>query len=418
MIIEVKIPTPGESITEVEIANWAVADGDIVVRDQELAEIESDKATLQLLAPEGGKVQLIAPLNEPVQVGQVACKIDTSVAEASKETPPKTEEENKAQEENTEQKQKKQQQDEKSKIKITPVAKNLMSAYNLSVDDIINGLARISKKEVEQVNKLNDTQAPQVPEPEENATAAAASAREIKSERMSSLRRKLSQRLVKVKNETAMLTTFNEIDMSAVIALRKKYKEKFMEKHGIKLGFMSFFTKAVTESLKIYPHVGSMLDGDNLLTPSYCDIGIAVQAPKGLMVPVIRDAQNLDLAGIESKLLELAGKARNGKLTIDEMTGGTFTITNGGVFGSLLSTPILNPPQSAILGMHNIVQRPMAVNGKVEIRPMMYVALSYDHRVIDGGTSVGFLVSVKNFIENPIQMLFGKKTPEAHLLKL
>ncbi len=299
--------------------------------------------------------------------------------------------------------------DEFKDVKISPVAKKLMEENQLSIDDVIAGLHRLSKKDIEQVVE-NKGQAPVAmaqPEPVE---------RNIDRKKMSNLRKKLSARLVSVKNETAMLTTFNEVDMSAVMQLRKKYQKQFVETHDIKLGFMSFFTKAVSIALKAHPTVNSMMDGDEIVTPNYMDVAMAVQTPKGLMVPVIRDTQNLGLADIERELMRLANKARTGKISLDEMTGGTFTITNGGVFGSLLSTPIINPPQSGILGMHNIVERPIAVNGKVEIRPMMYIALSYDHRVIDGKDSVGFLVKIKELIENPHRMITMGQDPDSLLL--
>jgi 2-oxoglutarate dehydrogenase E2 component (dihydrolipoamide succinyltransferase) len=286
----------------------------------------------------------------------------------------------------------------------------MMEENGLSVEDIIRGLKRITKKEVRMV--LDAVAAP----PGEQIQAAAS--REEKRERMSTLRRKLAERLVTVKNETAMLTTFNECDMSEVMELRKKYQNAFIEKHGVKLGFMSFFVKAVTGALRVFPNVNSRIDGEDMVTPEYCDIGIAVQTDKGLMVPVIRNTESLSLAGIEAAILELAGKARAARISLEDMTGGSFTITNGGVFGSMLSTPILNPPQSAILGMHNIQERPVAVNGKVEIRPMMYIALSYDHRLIDGRDSVSFLVKVKKLIENPVQLMFGGTDPEKRLLDL
>ena len=414
-MIEIKIPSPGESISEVEIANWFVADGDIVEKDQDIAEIESDKATLTLVADEGGKIQILAQEGDTVEVGSVACTIDTSFAGKATTTSPAPE---KAKEEKPAEKTVevvaetvKTASDNYKDVKISPVAKKLMEENHLSVDDVIAGLQRLSKKDVQAVIDNKDNQ-PKV------SDRPVSISREEKRTKMTNLRKKLSARLVSVKNETAMLTTFNEVDMSAVMELRKKYQKKFIETHDIKLGFMSFFTKAVTEALKAHPMVNSMIDGDEIVTPDFADIAIAVQTPKGLMVPVIRNAESMSLAGIEKKLMELATKARSGKISLDEMTGGTFTITNGGVFGSLLSTPIINPPQSGILGMHNIVERPVAINGKVEIRPMMYIALSYDHRVIDGKDSVGFLVKIKEMIENPHKMLFGEKDPDSLLLGL
>ncbi len=412
-MVEIKIPSPGESISEVEIANWFVADGDIVEKDQEIAEIESDKATLTLIADEGGKIQIMAEAGDTVAVGSVACKIDTSFAgesttssapkEAKKEAPaekatPVVVAESKA-----------ISSENYKDVKISPVAKKLMEENHLSVDDVIAGLQRLSKKDIQAVVDNSGSKAVL---PAQTKSFS----REAKRTKMSNLRKKLAARLVSVKNETAMLTTFNEVDMSAVMALRSKYQKKFIETHDIKLGFMSFFTKAASEALKLHPAVNSMMDGEEIVTPDYADIAIAVQTPKGLMVPVIRNTESLGLAEIEKELMNLANKARTGKISLDEMTGGTFTITNGGVFGSLLSTPIINPPQSGILGMHNIVERPVAVNGKVEIRPMMYIALSYDHRVIDGKDSVGFLVKLKEMIENPQKMLFGGKDPDSLLL--
>lgn len=409
-MIEIKIPSPGESISEVEIASWFVANGDIVEKDQEIAEIESDKATLTLIADEGGKIEILAQEGDTVEVGSVACKIDISFAgEASTSSSPKKEEKSDEKEVKVESKAAPASSNEYKDVKISPVAKNLMEENHLSVDDVIAGLQRLSKKDIQAVvhNKGNE---PVVP------TQTKSSSREATRKKMTNLRKKLSARLVSVKNETAMLTTFNEVDMSAVMEMRKKYQKKFVETHDIKLGFMSFFTKAASEALKAHPMVNSMIDGDEIVTPDYADIAIAVQTPKGLMVPVIRNTESQGLADIEKNLMALANKARSGKISLDEMTGGTFTITNGGVFGSLLSTPIINPPQSGILGMHNIVERPIAVNGKVEIRPMMYIALSYDHRVIDGKDSVGFLVKIKEMIENPHKMLFDGKDPDSLLL--
>ncbi|NOU59538.1 2-oxoglutarate dehydrogenase complex dihydrolipoyllysine-residue succinyltransferase [Marinifilum caeruleilacunae] len=413
-MIEIKIPSPGESISEVEIANWFVADGDIVEKDQDIAEIESDKATLTLVADEGGKIEILAQEGDTVEVGSVACKIDTSFA--GKAPSPKAEP---AKEEIVEAKEsigstpaKSVESENYKEVKISPVAKKLMEENQLSVDDVIAGLQRLSKKDIQAVVENQNNQ------PAAVSAEPKAISREEKRTKMTNLRKKLSARLVSVKNETAMLTTFNEVDMSAVMELRKKYQKKFIDTHDIKLGFMSFFTKAVTEALKAHPMVNSMIDGEEIVTPDFADVAIAVQTPKGLMVPVIRNAESLGLAEIEKKLMELANKARSGKISLDEMTGGTFTITNGGVFGSLLSTPIINPPQSGILGMHNIVERPVAVNGKVEIRPMMYIALSYDHRVIDGKDSVGFLVKIKEMIENPHKMLFDGKDPDSMLLGL
>ncbi len=423
MIVEIKVPSPGESISEVEIGSWLVEDGDYVEKDQEVAEVESDKATLPLIAEQAGKIKILASTGESILVGKVVCSIDTSVkapAGKKKQVAPEGPEQSQPVEQSQPEITKKETPARKvsasappasaSMAKISPVAAKMMEKNGLSVDDIISGLKRITKKEVQMV--INAGGSPSVPE-----TPVKASRGENR-QRMSSLRRKLGERLVAVKNETAMLSTFNECDMSEVIGLRKKYQALFVEKHGIKLGFMSFFVKAVTEALQIFPNVNSRIDGENMVTPEYCDIGIAVQTDKGLMVPVIRNAESLSLAGIEARISDLAGKARAARISLEDMSGGSFTITNGGVFGSMLSTPILNPPQSAILGMHNISDRPVAINGQVQIRPIMYIALSYDHRLVDGRDSVSFLVRVKELIENPVYLMFGGKDPEKLLFEL
>lgn len=430
MAIEVKIPSPGESISEVEIASWFVKSGDYVEKDQEIGEIESEKATLPLIAEDSGEVEILKEEGETVAVGTVVCKIDTSKKGSRTDKKADKQEEQKEKEEikqsKTEDKAQKEEKKEKQKpevekqadatppdsqVKSTPLAKKMMDENNLSVDDILKGLKKISTREVRMAMDAGSGE-------EISGLKTGSSSREEKREKMSNLRKKLSQRLVSVRNQTAMLTTFNEVDMTEIIRLRKKYQDKFVEKHGIKLGFMSFFTKAVTEALRVFPQVNSRIDGEEIVSPEYCDIGIAVQTDKGLMVPVIRNSENLSLAEIEIQIMELAGKAKKNRISIDDMAGGTFTITNGGVFGSMLSTPILNPPQAAILGMHNILERPVAVNGKVEIRPMMYIALSYDHRIIDGRDSVSFLVKVKELIENPQSLLFGGKDPEKILLDI
>lgn len=410
MIIEIKVPSPGESITEVEIGHWLVADGSVVVKNQEIAEVESDKATLTVIADESGKIKLLAQEGDKVTVGSVVCTIDTSVAAVKAETKAETKEKQEKKAEAEAKTEKKEEvkiearaeigAEADSKVKITDVAREMMKEHGLSVEDIINGLKRIGKKEVEAVLQLPKN------EPVPVVTQKVAS-RDLDREKMSSLRRKLSDRLVAVKNETAMLTTFNEIDMSYVMDLRAKYQQKFTETHGLKLGFMAFFTKAVATAMDFHPMVNAQIDGDEIVMPKFVDVGIAVSTPKGLMVPIVRNAESKSIAQIELEIKELAEKARSKKITVEELSGGTFTITNGGVFGSLLSTPIINPPQSAILGMHNIVDRPVAVNGQVVIRPMMYVALSYDHRIIDGKDSVGFLVKVKELIENPERMFTG-----------
>lgn len=412
MIIEIKIPTPGESITEVELGKWLVEDGSIVEKNEEVAEIESDKATLTLVAEESGKISFKVQEGDTVEVGAIACTIDTEAAGAPKETAPAAPVEAKKEAPSTPKAEKAEAKDQ-PKIKTTAVAKEMMEEHHLSVDDILSGLQRIGKKEVEAVINQPAAAQPAIVEASKNPFS-----REMKREKMTMLRRKLSQRLVAVKNETAMLTTFNEVDMSPIMELRKKYQPKFVEKHGFKLGFMSFFTKAVAVAAQFHPAVNSMIDGDEIIEPQFVDVGIAVSTPKGLMVPIVRNAESKSIPAIELEIKELAEKARNKKISIEELTGGTFTITNGGTFGSLLSTPIINPPQSAILGMHNIVDRPIAVDGQVVIRPMMYVALSYDHRIIDGKDSVGFLVKVKTLLENPQLLLTEGKAPEELLLQI
>jgi len=430
MLIEIKVPTPGESITEVELGKWLVADGDLVEKDQEVAEIESDKATLTLSATESGQLKILIPEGERVAVGAIACTIDTEVAVQNKPEKEVIASELFAEPQEAvvlepEKKSipKESVKPEESNIKVTPVAREMMEEYNLSMEDVLNGLHRISKGNIEAVlalpkeGKLTSTiSVSGVPfaEPVE----AKAFSRAEKRDKMTSLRRKLSERLVAVKNETAMLTTFNEIDMSRVMDMRTKLQSKFVEKYGLKLGFMSIFSKAVAEAMQFHPSINSQINGEEIITPEFVDIGIAVQTPKGLMVPIIRNTESKTIAEIEIELKVLAEKARTKKITVEELTGGTFTITNGGTFGSLMSTPIINPPQSAILGMHNIVDRPVAVNGQVVIRPMMYVALSYDHRIIDGKDSVGFLVKVKELIENPERLLTSGRNPEEVLLGL
>jgi 2-oxoglutarate dehydrogenase E2 component (dihydrolipoamide succinyltransferase) len=418
MIFEIKIPSPGESITEVLLARWFVEDGDQVEKDQELGEVESDKATLPLIAASAGAISILIKEGETIKVGTVACKIDSEKTGKVKEKSEKKieekidkKEEKKVVETKSEPSKDKlikeeSEVSENSHVKVTPLARKLMEEHQLSVKDIIDGLQKITTNEVEMViqAKRGISETPK------------AISREINRQKMSPLRKKLAERLVAVKSETAMLTTFNEVDMSAVMAMRKKYQPKFEEKYGIKLGFMSFFAKAVAEALKLYPMVNSQIDGEEIITPGYYDIGIAVSTDKGLMVPVLRNVETMSLAQIETSIASLASKARAGRISLDEMSGGTFTITNGGVFGSMLSTPIINPPQSAILGMHNIAERPVAIEGKVEIRPIMYVALSYDHRIIDGRDSVSFLVKIKQFIENPVKILFGDSLPEELLI--
>jgi 2-oxoglutarate dehydrogenase E2 component (dihydrolipoamide succinyltransferase) len=417
--VDIKVPSPGESISEVRIAQWLVKNGDVVEKDQVIAEIDSDKATLELSAEAEGRIELLVEADATVNVGDVVAKIDTSVkAEKNASTPLSVKAAEPAQEA------KKPAAapvaapapapaGPASAAHATPVAKAVMADKGVDASKLKgsgpNG--RITKSDVEAYIAGGVDAASTLM----NGWGGSRNANRVK---MSTLRKKVAERLVSVKNNTAMLTTFNEVDMSAVMALRDKYKDKFKEQKGTGLGFMSFFTKAVTEALRQFPTVNGQIDGDEVVTFDYADIGIAVSSPKGLMVPILRNAERMTLAEIEAGIKVLAVKARDGKLSIDEMTGGTFTITNGGVFGSMLSTPILNPPQSAILGMHNIVERPVAVNGQVVIRPIMYVALSYDHRIIDGKESVSFLYKVKEMIEDPTKLVFGGKDPGEVLLGL
>ena len=395
MILEMKIPSPGESISEVEIAQWLVADGDYVEKDQIIAEIDSDKATLELPAEQSGIITLKSEEGDLVEVGQVVCHIDTSAEGTAKA---KTSNDNQKEDENVEIV--KQIDSSKSDL-LSPAARKIADEKNIDLEQITGTGkdGRITKQDI----LLGKPAMGNVTDSNRSETR----------NKLSMLRRKVAERLVSVKNQTAMLTTFNEVDMSAIFELRKKYKEKFKEKHGVNLGFMSFFTLASVRALEEYPAVNSMIDGSEMISYNYCDISIAVSGPKGLMVPVIRSAQDLGFKSVELEVKRLAERARDGQITVDEMTGGTFTISNGGVFGSMLSTPIVNPPQSAILGMHNIVERPIAVNGKVEIRPVMYLALSYDHRIIDGRESVGFLVHIKEALENPAEILMNNKIEEA-----
>ena len=394
MILEMKVPSPGESITEVEIADWLVQDGDYVEKDQAIAEVDSDKATLELPAEASGTITLQAEVGDAIAVGAVVCLIDTEterpegdaaptpVEKKEVSSAPKTEVENYA------------------AGAPSPAAKKILDEKGVDAVSI-QGTGRNGR-----ITKEDAIHA--VP-----SMGTSTGDRPVTRKKMSLLRRKVAERLVAAKNETAMLTTFNEADMSAIFDLRKQYKESFQDKHGVSLGFMSFFTKAVVRALHQFPDVNSMTDGNEQIVFDYCDISVAVSGPKGLMVPVVRNAESMSFSDIESEIKRLAIRARDGKITVDEMTGGTFTISNGGVFGSMLSTPIINPPQSGILGMHNILQRPVAVDGKVEIRPMMYIALSYDHRIIDGKESVGFLVAVKEALEDPISLLMdgdAKKT--------
>jgi 2-oxoglutarate dehydrogenase E2 component (dihydrolipoamide succinyltransferase) len=421
-VLEMKVPSPGESISEVEIAEWLVEDGDYVEKDQAIAEVDSDKATLELPAEEAGVITLKAEVGDAVAVGAVVCLIDTAAAKP----------------EGFESKEIEAVVDEVTPAPKTEARKPDPAPNPMPVAESKGGYAEghpsvAAKKLIDE----NNVPAEQIKGTGKDgritkqdvvaAMAAGFSAssaqgwggtRDTEAVKMKMLRRKIASRLVAVKNETAMLTTFNEVDMKPIMDMRKKYKDKFKEHHGTGLGFMSFFTKAVTEALNLFPQVNSMIDGDMMISHNYADIGIAVSSPKGLMVPVVRNAEQMSLAEIEREIKRLAIKARDGQIAIDDMTGGTFTITNGGVFGSMLSTPIINPPQSAILGMHNIVERPVAINGEVVIRPIMFVALSYDHRIIDGKESVSFLVKVKEMLEHPEKMIFSAKEPAEVLLGL
>ena len=400
MILEMKVPSPGESITEVEIASWLVQDGDYVEKDQAIAEVDSDKATLELPAEESGIITLKAEEGDAVAVGAVVCLIDVDASKPEGSVEVKGE-------------------SEKVKVEPKPLTPNPKPQTYATGSPSPAAKKILDEKEIAASSVTGTGKDGRITK--DDAVKAVPSMGEAindenrKSERkkLSMLRRKVAQRLVSVKNETAMLTTFNEVDMQPIFDLRKKYKEDFKTKYDVSLGFMSFFTLAIVRALKMFPDVNSMIDGDYKISYDFADISIAVSGPKGLMVPVIRNAENLNFRGVENEVKRLAIRARDGEITIDEMTGGTFTITNGGVFGSMLSTPIINPPQSAILGMHNIVERPVAINGKVVIRPIMYVALSYDHRIIDGKESVGFLVAVKEALENPIEILMDNNPKKA-----
>jgi 2-oxoglutarate dehydrogenase E2 component (dihydrolipoamide succinyltransferase) len=410
MILEMKVPSPGESIKEVEIATWLVKDGDYVEKDQAIAEVDSDKATLELPAEQSGIITLKAEEGDTVQVGAVVCLIDTEgkkpggdseekKSEDKKETP-------KAEEKKPEEKKEivAEKTDPPSYAANTPspAAKKILDEKNIQPTQITGTGkgGRITKDDAVHATPSMGT--------------TTGGSRGSERSKLSMLRRKVAERLVSAKNETAMLTTFNEVNMTPINKIRNEYKDAFKAKHnGIGLGYMSFFTKAVTRALQMYPDVNSMMDGDYKIAYDFCDISIAVSGPKGLMVPVVRNAENLSFRGVEAEIKRLALRARDGQITVDDMTGGTFTITNGGVFGSMLSTPIINPPQSGILGMHNIIERPIAVNGKLEIHPMMYVALSYDHRIIDGRESVGFLVAIKEALENPLELLLNNDAKKA-----
>lgn len=418
MILEMKVPSPGESITEVEIAEWLVADGDYVEKDQAIAEVDSDKATLELPAEASGTITLKAEEGDAVAVGAVVCLIDTS-AEKPGDSDAKSEDKSdkgaadkesgkelsKAQKETPAKEDPKPTSSPAQTTYATgtasPAAKKVLAEKNMSASDV-SGTGKDGRVTMDDAVKATPSMG-----------TPGGGSRGVSRSRLSMLRRKVAERLVNSKNETAMLTTFNEVDMSAIFKLREEYKETFKSKHGVGLGFMSFFTLAAVRALQEYPAVNSMIDGQEMISYDFCDISIAVSGPKGLMVPVIRNAENLSFRGVENEVKRLAIRARDGQITVDEMTGGTFTISNGGVFGSMLSTPIINPPQSAILGMHNIVQRPVAIDGHVEIRPIMYLAVSYDHRIIDGKESVGFLVAIKEALENPIELLMDNDVKRA-----
>ncbi|HEY8661522.1 MAG TPA: 2-oxoglutarate dehydrogenase complex dihydrolipoyllysine-residue succinyltransferase [Hanamia sp.] len=411
MAVEIKVPTVGESINEVTLTKWLKKDGEWVDRDEVIAELESEKATFEINAEKAGILNTIAKEDDTLKIGDIVCTIDdTAQKPAGKEVPA---EEKKVEIPKPELKpvekaevKKEEKKDADKEVKATPVAAAILADKKVDVSKVTptGSQGRITKNDV--LDALSNPG---------RAIGKELFTREEKAQKMSNLRRTISRRLVEAKNSTAMLTTFNEVDMSAVMDLRAKYKEAFKKTHEVNLGFMSFFTKACCFALQEWPAVNASIDGDNIVYHEYCDISIAVSSPKGLVVPVIRNAESLSMAEIEKEVVHLAVKAKESKLTIEEMTGGTFTITNGGIFGSLMSTPIINIPQSAILGMHNIVERPMAVKGQVVIRPMMYVALSYDHRVIDGRESVSFLVRVKEMLENPEQLLFGKDPVKALL---
>ena len=430
MILEIRIPSPGESITEVAIGSWLVQDGDIVEKDQEIADVETDKATLPLIASDSGQIRIKVRSGEKIGVGDVACTIDTALTAGKpenrnrpikqaklpgeKDIPPAAKQTDEAAVPTiSKEGSAAEPSDNQKRIRITPLARRKMEENNLSVDDILAGLRKITSAEVELVTKglAGDKDHP-VPD-----IKAGRGERTLDRIPLSPLRRKLARRLVAVKNETAMLTTFNEVDMSKILELRKKYQPVFQEKHGIKLGLMSFFARAASMALLQHPRVNSAIEEDQIVAPSFVDLGIAVQTEKGLLVPVIRNAEIMSLAELEKKIADMAQKARSNRISIEEMTGGTFTITNGGVYGSMLSTPILNPPQSAILGMHNIVERPVVIQNAIEIRPIMYLALSYDHRIIDGADSVRFLLGIKELLESPLKMSMGADS-EKDLLEI
>lgn len=401
MILEMKVPSPGESITEVEIATWLVKDGDYVEKDQAIAEVDSDKATLELPAEASGIITLKAEEGDAVAVGQVVCHIDTAAARPEGGASAPVAEAPKAEVKKEEVKAAPAAEKTYATGTPSPAARKILDEKNISPSDIV-GTGKGGRITTEDAANA-------VP----SMGTPTGGSRGSERTKLSMLRRKVAERLVAAKNETAMLTTFNEVDMSAIYALRDQYKEEFKAKHQMGLGFMSFFTKAVTRALQLYPDVNSMIDGQEKISYDFCDISVAVSGPKGLMVPVVRNAELLTFRGVEAEIKRLAIRARDGQITVDEMTGGTFTISNGGVFGSMLSTPIINPPQSGILGMHNVVDRPIVKNGQIVIAPVMYVALSYDHRIIDGRESVGFLVAVKEALENPVEILMDNNPKKA-----
>lgn len=421
MALEMKVPSPGESISEVEIAEWLVQDGDYVEKDQAVAEVDSDKATLELPAEAAGIITLKAEVGDVVEVGQVVCLIDTDAekpsgggdendsdkSEDKNEKSSDSKDKSESSESEPKDKERKKSSEDKKETYATgtpsPAAKKTLDEKNIDPKDV-KGTGRDGRITKDDAKKA---------EGKPSMGSPGSGKRSESRKKMSMLRRKVAERLVSVKNETAMLTTFNEVNMKPIFDLRSQYKEKFKETHGVSLGFMSFFTLAVVRALDKFPAVNSMIDGKEMITYDYKDISIAVSGPKGLMVPVMRNVENMSFRAVEQEVKRLATRARDGKITVDEMTGGTFTISNGGVFGSMMSTPIINPPQSGILGMHNIVERPMAVDGKVEILPMMYVALSYDHRIIDGRESVGFLVAVKEALEDPEELLMNGNAEKA-----
>jgi 2-oxoglutarate dehydrogenase E2 component (dihydrolipoamide succinyltransferase) len=433
MIIEIRVPSAGESITQVELAKWLVEDGAYVEKDQEIAEIDSDKATLTINADASGKIEITVEEGTTIEPGKIIGKINTeaeapqSSEKKSNEAPPEDQPKKETARETASPAPAKPEASGETAthdFTFSPQARKLMDEVDVTPEELLQNPdnRRITKKDIllAIAGKLGASAQPQAASAprETQAHEHWSGSRDVERHKMSTLRKKVAERLVAVKNQTAMLTTFNEVDMSAVMALRKKHQKAFQEKYGIKLGFMSFFAKAVTESIPFFPAVNGYIEDGHMVLPTYADVGIAVSTPKGLMVPVIRNAESLSIPELEKQIGELAIKARDNKISIEDLSGGTFSITNGGVFGSMLSTPILNPPQSAILGMHNILERPVAINGKVEIRPMMYLALSYDHRIVDGRESVGFLVKVKELIENPEKMMFQGREPESLLLGL